>query len=116
MTVKHLDVIKKENYYEVNSVCYEEAKRLKNISDQAKFIASFYNNDLIEINGALYRVIGVNNDPDNKIEVNMVDKRIGRLYKTIGGKTQSIKKYSTDILGNLYEAKSKQDPQMIMKG
>lgn len=116
VTVKHLDVIKKENYYEVNSVCYEEAKRLKNISDQAKFIASFYNNDLIEINGALYRVIGVNNDPDNKIEVNMVDKKTGRLYKTIGGKTQSIKKYSTDILGNLYEAKSKQDPQMIMKG
>ena len=128
MTVKNLDVIKKENYYEVNSKCYEKAKKLKKISNQAEFIASFYNNDLIKINGELYRIIGVNNDLLNRIEVNMIDityreylenmndKRPPRIIKTIARKTQSIKKYSTDILGNLYEVKSKQNPQMIMKG
>ena len=128
VTVKNLDVIKKENYYEVNSKCYEEAKKLKKISNQAEFIASFYNNDLIEINGELYRVIGVNNDLLNRIEVNMIDityreylenmndKRPPRIIKTIASKTQSIKKYSTDILGNLYEVKSKKYPQIIKKG
>ncbi len=128
VTVKNLEVIKKENYYEVNSECYEKAKKLKKISDQAEFIASFYNNDLIKVNGELYRVIGVNNDLLNRIEVNMIDityreylehmndKRSPRIIKTIASKTQSIKKYSTDILGNLYEVKSKQYPQMIMKG
>ena len=128
VTVKNLDVIKKENYYEVNSKCYEKAKKLKKISNQAEFIASFYNNDLIKINGELYRIIGVNNDLLNRIEVNMIDityreylenmndKRPPRIIKTIARKTQSIKKYSTDILGNLYEVKSKQNPQMIMKG
>lgn len=83
---------------------------------------------MIKVNGELYRVIGVNNDLLNRIEVNMIDityreylehmndKRPPRIIKTITSKTQSIKKYSTDILGNLYEVKSKQHPQMIMKG
>lgn len=98
------------------------------ISNQAEFIASFYNNDLIKINGELYRVIGVNSDLLNRIEVNMIDityreylenmndKRTPRIIKTIASKTQSIKKYSTDILGNLYEVKSKKYPQIIKKG
>ncbi|GEQ06238.1 hypothetical protein SGA02_20660 [Staphylococcus gallinarum] len=128
VTVKNLDVIKKEDYYEVDSKSYEKAKRLKKISEQAKFVASFYNNDLIKVDGELYRTIGVNADLQNRIEVNMVDitykeylenmndKKTPRIFKTIGGKTQSIKKFSTDILGNLYEVKSKKHPQMIMKG
>ena len=128
VTVKNLDVIKKENYYKVDLKSYEKSKRLKEISEQAEFIASFYNNDLIKIDGELYRVIGVNNDLRNVIEVNMVDitfkeylenineKKTPRIFKTIASKTQSIKKYSTDILGNLYEVKNKQHPQMIMKG
>ena len=82
---------------------------------------------MIKIDGELYRVIGVNNDLRNVIEVNMVDitfkeyleninEKTPRIFKTIASKTQSIKKYSTDILGNLYEVKNKQHPQMIMKG
>ncbi|MCU5746952.1 type II CRISPR RNA-guided endonuclease Cas9 [Staphylococcus sp. SQ8-PEA] len=128
VTVKYLDVIKKEDRYEVNSKCYKKAKKLKKISEQAEFIASFYYNDLIQIDGELYRVIGVNNDLQNRIEVNMVDityreylenrneKKTPRIFKTIASKTQSIKKHSTDILGNIYEVKSKKRPQMIMKG
>ncbi len=83
---------------------------------------------MIKIDGELYRVIGVNTDLINRIEVNMVDityreylenmndKRSPRIFKTIASKTQSIKKYSTDILGTLYEVNSKKHPQMIMKG
>lgn len=92
------------------------------------FIASFYNNDLIKIDGELYRIIGVNNDSVNRVELNMIDitykefleniddKRTPRILKTISQKTYSIEKYSADILGNLYKVKSKKKPQMIMKG
>ena len=37
------------------------------------FIASFYNNDLIKIDGELYRIVGVNNDSVNRVELNMID-------------------------------------------
>lgn len=42
----------------------------------------------------------------------MNDKKTSRLTKKIASKTQSIK----NILGNLYEAKSKEDSQMVIKG
>ncbi|MHD0396752.1 type II CRISPR RNA-guided endonuclease Cas9 [Staphylococcus simulans] len=126
VTVKNLDVIKKESYYEIDSKSYEKAKRLKKISEQAEFIASFYNNDLIEIDGNLYRVIGASDG--NRVELNFIDmnkedyiqlnnlKGGFRLRESIGKKTKNISKYSTDILGNLYKVKSKSHPQMIMKG
>ncbi|WP_411756556.1 hypothetical protein [Staphylococcus simulans] len=128
MTVKNLDVIKKEGFFKIDSNAYEKAKSEKKIDGNAVFIASFYNNDLIKIDGELYRIIGVNNDSVNRVELNMIDitykefleniddKRTPRILKTISQKTYSIEKYSADILGNLYKVKSKKKPQMIMKG
>ncbi|WP_241966396.1 type II CRISPR RNA-guided endonuclease Cas9 [Staphylococcus simulans] len=126
VTVKYLDVIKKDGYYEIDLKAYKEAKRQKKINEKSEFIASFYNNDLIKIDKELYRVIGASDG--NRVELNFVDinkedyikmnnlSTSFRLRKTIGKKTKSISKYSTDILGNLYKVKSKKKPQMIMKG
>ncbi|WP_158263934.1 hypothetical protein [Staphylococcus simulans] len=126
VTVKYLDVIKKDGYYEIDLKAYKEAKRQKKINEKSEFIASFYNNDLIKIDKELYRVIGACDG--NRVELNFVDinkedyikmnnlSTSFRLRKTIGKKTKSISKYSTDILGNLYKVKSKKKPQMIMKG
>ena len=47
---------------------------------------------------------------------NINDKRQPKKIKTKEKKQKSIKNYVQDILGNLYEVKSKQNPQMIMKG
>ncbi|MDY5059238.1 type II CRISPR RNA-guided endonuclease Cas9 [Staphylococcus simulans] len=128
VTVKNLDVIKKEGFFKIDPNAYEKAKSEKKIDVNAVFIASFYNNDLIKIDGELYRIVGVNNDTRNVVELNMIpitykeyleninDKRTPRILKTISPKTYSIEKYSTDILGNLYKVKSKKKPQMIMKG
>ncbi|PTJ17863.1 type II CRISPR RNA-guided endonuclease Cas9, partial [Staphylococcus simulans] len=112
VTVKNLDVIKKEGFFKIDSNAYEKAKSEKKIDGNAVFIASFYNNDLIKIDGELYRIVGVNNDSVNRVELNMIDitykeflenindKRTPRILKTISQKTYSIEKYSTDILGN----------------
>lgn len=128
VTVKNLDVIKKEGFYEIDAEKYKEAKVNKKISENAQFVASFYNNDLIKVDGDLYRVIGVNDDQRNVVELNMVDitfkeylfnigsKATPRIRQTISKNISSIEKYTTDILGNLYKAKSKKSPQMIMKG
>lgn len=51
VTVKNLDVIKKEGFFKIDLNAYEKAKSEKKIDENAVFVASFYNNDLIEIDG-----------------------------------------------------------------
>ncbi|ARJ51065.1 type II CRISPR RNA-guided endonuclease Cas9 [Staphylococcus lutrae] len=123
--ITYLDVQKKEKYYYIPTEKYEALKQEKGINQNAQFIGSFYYNDLIEFDGELYRVIGINNGDKNLVELDMVDIRYKeycelnsitttpRIVKTISPKTQSIEKYTTDILGNLYKAQPGKKPQFI---
>ena len=125
--IRYLDVLKKEGYYEIDRDHYETLKNraLKGEKD-AQFIASFYKNDLICLNGETYRVIGVNSIKRAQIELNMVDitykdycklhnkKGDGRIKKGINANTKEVKKLNSDILGNIYNDNSKA-PQFIYK-
>ncbi|PTH76488.1 hypothetical protein BU579_08675, partial [Staphylococcus agnetis] len=123
----YIDLEQKSNYYYISREKYEQKKKDKQIDDSYKFIGSFYKNDIINYNGEMYRVIGVNDSEKNKIQLDMIDisikdymelnniKKTGVIYKTIGKSTTHIEKYTTDILGNLYKAAPPKKPQLIFK-
>lgn len=82
---------------------------------------------MIELDGKVYTIIGVNNDKKNAIELNLPDikytefcemnniKSTPRIFKTIGRKVESIRKLSTDVLGNRYYQSCAEKPQLIFK-
>ncbi|QDW97809.1 type II CRISPR RNA-guided endonuclease Cas9 [Staphylococcus agnetis] len=125
--ISYIDLEQKSNYYYISREKYEQKKKDKQIDDSYKFIGSFYKNDIINYNGEMYRVIGVNDSEKNKIQLDMIDisikdymelnniKKTGVIYKTIGKSTTHIEKYTTDILGNLYKAAPPKKPQLIFK-
>ncbi|WP_341775142.1 type II CRISPR RNA-guided endonuclease Cas9 [Staphylococcus hyicus] len=127
ITISYIDLEQKSNYYYISREKYEQKKKGKQIDDSYKFIGSFYKNDIINYNGEMYRVIGVNDSEKNKIQLDMIDisikdymelnniKKTGVIYKTIGKSTTHIEKYTTDILGNLYKAAPPKKPQLIFK-
>ncbi|MEK5451199.1 type II CRISPR RNA-guided endonuclease Cas9 [Staphylococcus sp. FSL R7-0694] len=127
VTIAYLNVFKKDNYYYIPKDKYQELKEKKKIKDTDQFIASFYKNDLIKLNGDLYKIIGVNSDDRNIIELDYYDikykdyceinniKGEPRIKKTIGKKTESIEKFTTDVLGNLYLHSTEKAPQLIFK-
>lgn len=127
VTIAYLNVFKKDNYYYIPKDLYQELKAKKKIKDTDQFIASFYKNDLIKLNGDLYKIIGVNSDDRNIIELDYYDikykdyceinniKGEPRIKKTIGKKTESIEKLTTDVLGNLYLHSTENAPQLIFK-
>ncbi|MEJ7455662.1 type II CRISPR RNA-guided endonuclease Cas9 [Staphylococcus warneri] len=127
VTIAYLNVFKKDNYYYIPKDLYQELKAKKKIKDTDQFIASFYKNDLIKLNGDLYKIIGVNSDDRNIIELDYYDikykdyceinniKGEPRIKKTIGKKTESIEKLITDVLGNLYLHTTEKAPQLIFK-
>lgn len=125
ITISYLDVLKKDNYYYILKEKYEELKIKKSISDTDQFIGSFYYNDLIKINDQIFKVVGVNNDLLNRIELDLLDIsykeyckinniKTNRIIKGITKKITNIEKFSTDVLGNLYKAHSNH-PQLIFK-
>ncbi|PPD64068.1 type II CRISPR RNA-guided endonuclease Cas9 [Staphylococcus pseudintermedius] len=123
--ITYLDIQKKDTYYRLSKERYAALLKEKGVTENAIFIGSFYSNDLIKFEGELYRVIGINHSESNRIELDMVDirykeycqlndiQKTPRIYKTISPKTQSIEKYTTDILGQLYRAQPGQKPQFI---
>ncbi|RIO62038.1 type II CRISPR RNA-guided endonuclease Cas9, partial [Staphylococcus haemolyticus] len=127
VSITYLDVLKKDNYYYIPEVKYDKLKLNKGIDDKAKFIGSFYYYDLIELDGEVYTVIGVNEDKRNVIELNLPEikykeyceinniKGSGRLRITIGKKVNSIRKLSTDVLGNRYYQSFAKKPQLVFK-
>lgn len=126
--ISYIDVKKKDNYYYIPQELYKERKQNKAVKPEDKFIGSFYNNDLIMFNGELYRIVGVNSTERNVIELDMVDisykeyckmhhiTKEARIKKTISKNTESIEKYVTDILGNVYRATPPEKPQLIFQG
>ncbi|MGX0036333.1 CRISPR-associated endonuclease Csn1 [Staphylococcus auricularis] len=73
VSIGYLDVLKKDNYYYISKDKYEAEKEKKKIKESDVFIGSFYYNDLIMYERELFRVIGVNSDINNLVELNMVD-------------------------------------------
>lgn len=127
ISIDYLALKNETNQYVITKEDYTRLKRKKGIDNQAQFIASFYTNDIIEINGDKYRVIGVNDIKHNRIELNRIDihqkelaknsetKIQNRIYVVIGRKTTNIEKFHTDILGNMYKSKRPKAPQLVFK-
>ncbi|MFZ7777593.1 hypothetical protein [Staphylococcus lugdunensis] len=127
ITISYLDVLKKDNYYYIPEQKYDKLKLGKAIDKNAKFIASFYKNDLIKLDGEIYKIIGVNSDTRNMIELDLPDIRYKeycelnnikgepRIKKTIGKKVNSIEKLTTDILGNVFTNTQYTKPQLLFK-
>ncbi|QLK85928.1 type II CRISPR RNA-guided endonuclease Cas9 [Staphylococcus sp. 17KM0847] len=124
--ISYLDLKKEKQHYVIPQESYHQMKETKSIEEKDIFIGSFYTNDIIKIDGAFYRVIGVSSDSRNIIEVDNVhisqkqyakqhDNVSPRIKITIGKKIGSIEKYHTDILGNRYKSQPISRPQLIFK-
>ena len=127
ITISYLDILKKDSYYYIPTETYNNLKANKSIDKSSQFIGSFYYNDLIELDGEVYKIIGVNSDKRNLIELDLPNIRYkeycelnnvkgeARIKKTIGKKVKSIKILHTDVLGNIYYQKNIQKPQLLFK-
>ena len=117
VTIRFINLKEDKSSYYIEKKLYNEKLKEKNITENREFIGTFHNNDLIEINGELFRLTGVYNDRQNKIEVNLIDisyvdfkemnnlKGSRQLAKTIGKSITNIRKLNTDELGNVYKDK-----------
>lgn len=127
VSLSYLSLNNDKDRYFVNRDEYAQLKKGKQIAETDQFIGSFYTNDIIQLNGEKYRVIGVNNDRHNRIELDRVDirqtdyvklhnlKKGDRIFMTIGRNTTDIEKIHTDILGNIYKSKRPKAPQLVFK-
>lgn len=126
ISILYKDITKKNNYYYISNEHYQSLKKEKGISEDDQFIGSFYKNDLIELDGELFKVIGVNDIKRNIISLDMVDIRYGdycelmgknksNLRKSISKNTKMVQKYHADILGNMYKSSKAEKPQLIFK-
>ncbi|WP_138416612.1 type II CRISPR RNA-guided endonuclease Cas9 [Aquibacillus sediminis] len=113
VTVRYNDLVEKKDGFVLDQQLYAEKLKAKDIMNIENFMFSLYKNDLLELNGEEYRLIGVNHDTGNRIELNNInndykeyckknDIKTNRLYKTISKNTYSLNKISTDVLGNRY--------------
>lgn len=125
VTIRYSNIFysKSKQKYCINPQWYEEQKKKKKISDNAKFICSMHHNEYIRIVGTtkdltheattfedsngtdvIWKFTATNDDNANKIEtkpINYYEKK--QLMLSIGKKITLIKKYSCDVLGNLRE-------------
>jgi len=133
VTIRYKDVFFKENLglYCIDHDWYKSEKSKKNISDKAVFLCSLHHNELIGIvkkEGQKYiyddsresdgntkchdgitpeilKFTATANDLENKIEVKPVYKKAKSRKSPSVGTFINVKKYATDVLGNLYEIK-----------
>lgn len=120
ITIRYINVKFKNNSYQIDEKWYEDEKERKEIDRSYSFANSFYRGDLIKLKYAdgkeIFEVFKtVNDDKTNKIEnayygMDTVKYTDGKEKKfqnmlTIGNKIVGVKKYSTDILGNIFEVK-----------
>lgn len=113
VTIRYNDLVETKEGFQVNKKEYDEKLKVKGINNIKNFKFSLYKNEILEINKEEYRLIGVNQDSTNKIEVNNIindykeyckreNIKSNRIYKTIGRNTTSFNKIHTDVLGNRY--------------
>ncbi|MDC3425729.1 type II CRISPR RNA-guided endonuclease Cas9 [Aquibacillus sp. 3ASR75-11] len=113
ITIRYNDLIEIKDGFILDEKVYHDKLRAKSIENVKNFIFSLYKNDLLEINREEYRLIGVNQDTVNKIEINNITNdykeysrinniKTNRIFKYISKNTSSFNKISTDVLGNRY--------------
>lgn len=133
LTVRYKDVYFKETVglYCIDHNWYKSEKSKKNISDKAVFLCSLHHDELIGImkkEGQRYiyddstesdgntkyhdgitpeilKFTATNSDAANKIEVKPVYTEPKKQLTAAIGTFVDVKKYATDVLGNLYEVK-----------
>lgn len=133
LTVRYKDVYFKETVglYCIDHDWYKSEKAKKKISDEAVFLCSLHHDELIGImrkEGQKYiyddstesdgntklhdgitpeilKFTATNSDAANKIEVNPVYTKSKKQLTAAIGTFVDVKKYATDVLGNLYEVK-----------
>lgn len=127
ITIRFIDLKEDKYNYIIDKDLYQKKLEAKKISDDKEFVGTFHVNDLIVINDDMFRLVGVYNDVQNKIEVNMIDisyvnfmelnslKGSRQLAKTIGKKVENIEKFNSDILGNIYKDNQKSPKLRIRK-
>lgn len=97
--------------YYIDEKLYQDKLKEKGIDESYRFLASFNRNEIIEITkqekdeiiSQRYRFIGTNNDFKNTIEVKPIsyyEKK--QLMPTIGKSIISIRKLTSDVVGNHY--------------
>ena len=117
VAIRYADINFNKDGYFINETYYKLLKAKQGIDDTFEFVNTFYRGDLMErISGddVLFEVFKVVNNAEKfKIEMDYFGTETMKLDKdgelskfqymtTIGKKISSIKKYSTDILGNRY--------------
>lgn len=97
---------------------YNEERKNRNISTEAKFLFSlnkgdlfFYNKENIEDNVVKYNGTNYN---ARKIEYKYINKNEKQNYLTIGKQIKEIYKVHTDILGNIYKEIPKESCKFIL--
>ncbi len=133
VTVRYINVKyhKSKNKYVIDKDWYEEEKKKKKISNQAQFVCSLHRDELIGVvkkDGAKYiydsstegdgvemlhdgvhfeilKFTATNDDKANTIDVKPIYTYCKKQLRPNVGKLQNLKKYATDVLGNLYEVK-----------
>lgn len=133
VTIRYKDVhySQKIKKYTIDRDWYNNQKEIKKISDDAPFVCSLHHDELIGItkkagekkiyidtnlegtdihDGSTPEILkftATNNDKENKVEVKPIYKYDSKQLKpTISKSVIKISKYSTDVLGNLYEIKN----------
>ncbi|WP_411954623.1 type II CRISPR RNA-guided endonuclease Cas9 [Alkalibacillus sp. S2W] len=113
VTVRYNDLKDVGNRYQIDEENYNTLLENKKINSVDNFLFSMFTNDICSLNNERFRLVGVNDDDKNKIELNTVnfeykdycdrnDIKGNRIYKYIGNKTESFYKITTDVLGNEY--------------
>ena len=125
VTVRYSDIKfnKAKNNYYIDENWYKKQKEIKQISDEAVFIASFHHDELIGIakkkgskyidprnenehdgnNVEILKFTATNNDKENKIDVKPIDYHCSKQLMFSIGTFVKVEKYATDVLGNLYK-------------
>jgi CRISPR-associated endonuclease Csn1 len=117
VTVRYSDLKETSDRYILEKDTYSKICEGKNINDRDNFLFSLHKNEVFVLNGEVLRLIGTNDDGKNKIEANEFTnnyrERANRedftpkqLFKTIGQKTEELRKLHFDILGNVFENKN----------
>ncbi|MFB1050138.1 type II CRISPR RNA-guided endonuclease Cas9 [Paraliobacillus sp. JSM ZJ581] len=113
ITIRFNDLKEEKGAYVIDQHAYCEKMKKKGITSIDSFRFSLYKNDVIKINDGNYRLIGVNSDTGNIIELNKVNYdykdycqrnniKNNRIKISIGKTITTFEKINFDVLGNAY--------------
>jgi len=119
VTVRYSDIrfLKEDNCYEIDPSWYQGQLKKKGIDDSFQFCFSMHHGERIQIikddedpqYSPIWRYVATNNDMKNVIEVKHVEfKDSKQIMLTIGKKVTLIRKFTTDVCGNMYEVTNQQ--------